>query len=61
MEGLEGKMEVLRLQEEKSTIMRRDVALEETLCDIRVNRLYYIYVSISSFVYKVIIELFDSG
>ena len=36
MEQLEDKVRLLKLQEEKAILMRKDVVIEEKLCDVKV-------------------------
>ena len=37
MEQLEDKVRLLKLQEEKAGLMRKDVMIEERLCDVKVS------------------------
>ena len=37
MEQLEDKVRLLKLQEEKAGLMRKDVIIEERLCDVKVS------------------------
>ena len=37
MELLEDKVRLLKLQEEKAILMRKDVVIEEKLCDVKVR------------------------
>ena len=39
MEQLEDKVRLLKLQEEKAGLMRKDVMIEERLCDVKVLKL----------------------
>ena len=38
MEQLEDKVRLLKLQEEKAGLMRKEVIIEEKLCDVKVGR-----------------------
>ena len=39
MEQLEDKVRLLKLQEEKAGLLRKDVMIEERLCDVKVLKL----------------------
>ena len=45
MEQLEDKVRLLKLQEEKAGLMRKDVMIEERLCDVKVLKLLSFFYS----------------
>ena len=45
MEQLEDKVRLLKLQEEKAGLMRKDVMIEERLCDVKVLKLLLFFYS----------------
>ena len=48
MEQLEDKVRLLKLQEEKAGLMRKDVIIEEKLCDVKVVEILLLCVTISN-------------